>query len=84
MAFNNAEPLASTDRLILRRFAPEDFAAYSAYRSLPAVYRYLYSDPPSAQEMKGRFDASLNTRLSEDGDILRCAVIRAFQVLTEA
>ncbi|MEF0942780.1 GNAT family N-acetyltransferase [Rhizobium sp. BR 362] len=76
MTFNNAEPLASTERLILRRFVPEDFEAYSAYRSLPSVYRYLYSAPPSEQEMKERFDAGLNTRLSEDGDMLRCAVVR--------
>ncbi|MGY5812170.1 GNAT family N-acetyltransferase [Rhizobium sp. LEGMi198b] len=77
MTFNKAEPLASTERLILRSFVPEDFEAYSAYRSQPAIYRFLYSDPPSAQEMRERFDASLNTRLSEDGDILRCAVVRS-------
>lgn len=72
----NAEPFIFTDRLILRGFVPEDFEAYSAYRSVPAVYRYLYSDPPSPQAMRERFDAGLNTRLSEEGDILRCAVVR--------
>lgn len=76
MTSEKAEPLASTERLILRGFKPEDFEAYSAYRSLPAIYRYLYSAPPSLEEMRERFDASLNTRLSEDGDILRCAVVR--------
>ncbi|HEY0124889.1 MAG TPA: GNAT family protein [Rhizobium sp.] len=76
MTFKNAEPFASTERLILRSFVPEDFEAYSAYRSLPAVYRYLYGDPPWAHAMRERFDAGLNTRLSEDGDILRCAVVR--------
>jgi len=76
MTIKSGEPLASTERLILRGFVPEDFEAYSAYRSLPVVYRYLYSDPPSAQAMRERFDAGLNTRLSEDGDILRSAVVR--------
>ena len=76
MISNDAEPFASTDRLILRRFVPEDFEAYRAYRSLPEIYRYLYSDPPSEEEMRERFDASFNTRLSDDGDILRCAVVR--------
>ncbi|NKJ09338.1 GNAT family N-acetyltransferase [Rhizobium sp. SG741] len=66
----------ATERLILRSFVPEDFEAYSAYRSLPEIYRYLYSAPPSPEEMRERFDAGLNTRLSEDGDILRCAVVR--------
>lgn len=76
MTSNNAEPFASTERLILRGFVPEDFEAYSAYRSMPAVYRYLYSDPPSPEAMRERFDAGLNRRLSEEGDILRCAVVR--------
>jgi RimJ/RimL family protein N-acetyltransferase len=76
MTFTNTEPFAFTERLILRGFMPEDFEAYSAYRSLPAVYRHLYSDPPSAQAMRERFEAGLNTRLSEDGDILRYAVVR--------
>ncbi|MFK0166706.1 GNAT family N-acetyltransferase [Rhizobium sp. NPDC090279] len=76
MTSHDPKSFASTDRLILRGFIPEDFEAYSAYRSLPSVYRYLYSDPPSEQEMRERFDAGFNTRLSEDGDILRCAVVR--------
>lgn len=77
MTFEKAEPLASTERLILRGFAPEDFEAYSAYHSLPAIYRYLYSAPPSPEEMRERFDASLmNTRLSEDDEVLRCAAVR--------
>lgn len=76
MTSSDAESFASTDRVILRRFVPEDFEAYRAYRSLPEIYRYLYSDPPSEDEMRERFDASFNTRLSDDGDILRCAVVR--------
>ncbi|AYG57482.1 GNAT family N-acetyltransferase [Rhizobium jaguaris] len=76
MTSTAAKPFASTERLTLRGFVPEDFEAYSAYRSLPGIYRYLYSDPPSPDEMRERFDAGLNTRLSEDGDILRCAVVR--------
>ncbi|WP_267554438.1 GNAT family N-acetyltransferase [Rhizobium rhizogenes] len=76
MTNTNAEPFAFTERLILRSFAPEDFEAYRAYRSLPEIYRYLYSAPPSPEEMQERFDAGLNPRLSENGDFLRCAVVR--------
>lgn len=76
MTSDKAEFPVPTERLILRGFVPEDFEAYSAYRSLPAIYRFLYSDPPSSQEMRERFDASLNSRFSEDGDMLRCAVVR--------
>ncbi|MFS8048519.1 GNAT family N-acetyltransferase [Rhizobium sp. BR 314] len=70
------ESLASTDRLILRKFAPEDFAAYSSYRSQPEIYRFLYRDPPSPEAMRERFDARLTSSFSEDGDTLLCAVIR--------
>jgi RimJ/RimL family protein N-acetyltransferase len=76
MTSNDAEPLASTGRLILRRFVPEDFAAYSAYRSLPEIYRFLYRDPPSSEAIRERFDISLNSPFSEDGDTLLCAIIR--------
>jgi RimJ/RimL family protein N-acetyltransferase len=72
----NAEPFASTERLILRGFLPEDFEAYSAYRFLPVIYRFLYRDPPSAQALRERFDASLNSHFSEDGGSLRWAVLR--------
>ena len=72
---NNGLPV-STERLILRRFLPEDFEAYSAYRSLPTIYRFLYRDPPSAEALRERFDAGLQPRLLEDGDILSCAVVR--------
>ncbi len=63
------KPLASTDRLILRRFMPEDFAAYSAYR-------FLYRDPPSPEAMRERFDARLDSPFREDGDTLLCAAVR--------
>jgi RimJ/RimL family protein N-acetyltransferase len=76
MTFTNAVPFASTERLILRGFRPEDFEAYSAYRSLPDIYRFLYRDPPSAEALRERFDASLNSCLSDDGSSLRWAVIR--------
>ncbi|QND49058.1 GNAT family N-acetyltransferase [Rhizobium lusitanum] len=76
MTFTNAVPFASTERLILRGFMPEDFEAYSAYRSLPVIYRFLYRDPPSAEALRERFDASLNSHFSEDGGSLRWAVLR--------
>ncbi|WP_168880081.1 GNAT family N-acetyltransferase [Rhizobium sp. P28RR-XV] len=76
MISNDAKPLASTKRLILRRFMPEDFEAYSAYRSLPEIYRFLYRDPPSPEALRERFDARLHSQFLEDGDTLLCAVIR--------
>ena len=76
MAFETDGIVAYTERLVLRPFLPDDFEAFSAYRSLPEIYRFLYSDPPSAEEMRERFDASLNVRFSEGGDILRFAVVR--------
>ena len=76
MTSNDAELLASTDRLVLRRFVPQDFEAYSAYRSLREIYRFLYRDPPSLEALRERFDARLNSSFSEDGDTLLCAVIR--------
>ncbi len=76
MMSKDAKPLASTDRLILRRFMPEDFAAYSAYRSLPEIYRFLYRDPPSPEAMRERFDARLDSPFREDGDTLLCAAVR--------
>ncbi|NTF40339.1 acetyltransferase [Rhizobium sp. AC27/96] len=76
MTNTNAEPFAFTERLILRRFVPEDFEAYRAYRSLPEIYRFLYRDPPTLAVMKERFDARLNSSFCEDGDALLCAAIR--------
>ncbi|WP_414709240.1 GNAT family N-acetyltransferase [Rhizobium sp.] len=76
MTFTNAEPFASTERLILRGFRSEDFEAYSAYRLLPSIYRFLYRDPPSAEALRERFDASLDSHFSEDGGSLRWAVLR--------
>lgn len=35
-----------TERLVLRRFAPEDAAAFAAYRSDPDVARYQSFEPP--------------------------------------
>jgi len=52
MTSNDAELLASTDRLVLRRFVPQDFEAYSAYRSLREIYRFLYRDPPSPEALE--------------------------------
>lgn len=76
MTSTDTECLASTDRLILRKFVAEDFEAYSAYRCMPSVYRFLYRDPPSPEVLRERFDASLSASFSDNGDYLRCAVVR--------
>lgn len=76
MTSKDIECFASTDRIILRKFVAEDFEAYSAYRSMPSIYRFLYRDPPSPEMLRERFDTNLNSSFAENGDGLRCAVVR--------
>jgi aminoglycoside 6'-N-acetyltransferase len=55
----------TTERLTLRRFRPEDAAAFSAYRSVPEVARYQSWDAPFSLEKA----TATATRFSE-GDPL--------------
>lgn len=68
-------PIA-TDRLILRKLTPEDFASYAAYRSREDVYRYLYAAPLTGNALEERFEKLLQAPFENDGDIFRLAVIR--------
>jgi len=43
---------AETDRLVIRRFRPEDAPAFAAYRSDPDVARYQSWTPPLSLKPK--------------------------------
>lgn len=66
----------STDRLVIRHFAPEDFDGFHAYHRLPEVYRYLYADPLDEVRAREKFAKASNPRLDEDGDVAVFAVER--------
>ncbi|MFF2323103.1 GNAT family N-acetyltransferase [Agrobacterium sp. NPDC058088] len=65
-----------TGRLTLRRFQPDDFAAYAAYHTRSDVYRFLYASPPSAEVLEAQFSGVLAAAFEKDGDTLRLAVFR--------
>lgn len=66
----------STARLVLRPFRVEDFDAYSLYHRREDVYRFLYSKPPDAAELRANFEAAMRPGLARPGDTLRLAVER--------
>lgn len=68
-------PIVS-ERLVLRPFEPSDRANYDAYHTRPEVYRFLYTPVPDEDVLAEQFSAAMSTRLEEDGDTLRLAVIR--------
>lgn len=57
--------MVSTERLVLRRFRPEDAEAFAAYRSVPEVARYQSWDAPVSLE-----DAAASVRDFASGDPL--------------
>ncbi|WLR94290.1 GNAT family N-acetyltransferase [Shinella zoogloeoides] len=66
----------TTERLVLRKFAPGDFSAFASYHSRQDVYRYLYADPPEATALEERFARLLNAEFEQDGDVFKLAVTR--------
>jgi len=76
MNLPHAIPELHTSRLVLRPFAASDFEAFSAYHSLPEVYRFLYADPPEGEAMRQCFETVLNAPFAADGDKLTLAVCR--------
>jgi RimJ/RimL family protein N-acetyltransferase len=64
-----------TERLVLRPFQPQDFAAYAGWHSLPKVYRYLYTPVPGPEVIRAKFEAMLAAPFAADGDALRLAVV---------
>lgn len=75
MNLNNPVLPLTTERLLLRAFVAADFTAYAAYRTLPEVYRYLYSAPLSGAELQKKFDSIVGAPFENDGDAFRVAVI---------
>lgn len=65
-----------SERLLLRAFEPADRPAYDAYHCRPEVYRFLYMPVPSGEALDKQFATALATRIEENGDTLRLAVIR--------
>ncbi|MFI1714645.1 GNAT family N-acetyltransferase [Streptomyces sp. NPDC053513] len=68
----------STERLLLRRFTPDDLDDLYAYQGLPDVARYLYR-PPLTREQCAQLLArrTAGTAWAEDGDALAVAVCPA-------
>jgi RimJ/RimL family protein N-acetyltransferase len=58
--------MLATERLVLRRFRPDDAEAFAAYRSLPQVARYQSWDVPVSLE-----DATTSVSGFASGDPLR-------------
>jgi len=64
-----------TERLVLRRFRPDDAAAFAAYRSDPAIARYQSWDETYSIEDAERFIASLaRAHPGEPGEWFQFAV----------
>ncbi|HEV7318183.1 MAG TPA: GNAT family protein [Ensifer sp.] len=66
----------STERLVIRPFAPEDFEAFFAYHRLPEVYRFLYQEPLDEAAARAKFAKASIPRLDDDGDTAVFAVER--------
>lgn len=68
-----ALPVAS-ERLLLRRFVPEDFPAFAGWHGRAEVYRHLYQPPPGPEAIRAKFAEALDEPFAGDGDALRLAV----------
>ncbi|MFF7047822.1 GNAT family N-acetyltransferase [Streptomyces griseorubiginosus] len=68
----------ATERLVLRKFTPDDVEDRYAYQSLPEVARYLYRPPLTRQACAESIAARAGgTDWKADGDVLLLAVCRA-------
>ena len=63
-----------TERLILRRFVPDDFEAFHGYHRLPEVARYLYRAPLTPEQSRQRLAAASAARFENENDELILAV----------
>jgi RimJ/RimL family protein N-acetyltransferase len=65
-----------TERLLLRPFVPDDFAALYAIQSRPDVVRWLYWGPRDEDEVRDVLEKKIaRTDLVHDGDSLSFAVV---------
>ncbi|WP_297801859.1 GNAT family protein [uncultured Brevundimonas sp.] len=69
------DPIIETERLILRPFEPEDFAAYCAYHVRGDVYRYLYAAPPDRETLQRQYTSVIRPVFVQQGDVFKLAVI---------
>ncbi|MGO1080949.1 GNAT family N-acetyltransferase [Inquilinus sp. CA228] len=63
-----------TERLILRRFTPEDFEAFHGYHGLPEVARYLYRNPRTPEQSRAALERIGVLKFEGEGDELVLAV----------
>jgi len=63
-----------TERLILRRFMPEDFEAFHGYHRLPEVARYLYRNPRTPEQSRAALERFGTLQFEGEGDELVLAV----------
>src|SRR6266699_7083991 len=75
----------TSERLVLRPFAPDDLEDVLAYRSLPEVTRYVYFNPlDRAGVATFLTESAARSVLTDEGDFLRLAVVRDGTVIGEA
>lgn len=63
-----------TARLILRRFVPDDLAAFHDYHRLPEVARYLYRAPRNFEQSRQSIAKAAAMKFEDEGDVLMLAV----------
>ncbi|MGK9231187.1 GNAT family N-acetyltransferase [Inquilinus limosus] len=63
-----------TERLLLRRFTPEDFEAFHGYHRLPEVARYLYRNPRTPEQSRAALERIGTLKFEGEGDELVLAV----------
>ena len=66
-----------TARLELRRFSPDDLAAFQAYRSDPELARYQNWEPTSDEQARAFLAEQAQQRLGAVGQWLQVAVTRS-------
>ena len=70
-----ASPI-ETERLLLRPYRPQDYAALFAMQSRPDVARYLYWEPRTAEEVRGSLEKKIwATEIAGEGDVLALAAV---------
>jgi RimJ/RimL family protein N-acetyltransferase len=63
-----------TERLILRRFVPEDFEAFHGYHRLPEVARFLYRHPRTPEQSRSALERFGTMKFEGEGDEIVLAV----------
>jgi RimJ/RimL family protein N-acetyltransferase len=70
-------PRIETERLLLRRFVPDDLPALHDMRSRAEVVRYLYEEPSTLEDDRARLQRRMrHTRFAITGDALGFAVVQ--------